>query len=227
MPIPLVLGGIAAAGSLFNMITGIGQNQKSKGFLGEYNQLQEQRPQYQTPEEAFRMLSLIEQQYADPTMPGQTQAVDRANQNFANTVQAGAQAGNPFAALAGAQAQADATSNNIATQAAGYQDQQRAQYMQALQMMSGYRDQEFQMNQFAPWADKTQMALNQYRDYRQAGNRNIASGIDGLSQIALAGMGFGNQSGGAGPDMSALQSIYQRYTTPPPSQSTNSFPPPY
>jgi hypothetical protein len=223
MAAPLVLGGIAAASSLFNLITGVGQKRKAKRALNEFNALQEERPVYETPEAALNALSILQQQYADPNMPGQQVAMGRADQNFANVVSAGAQAGNPFAALVGAQSQADAANQNIMTQSASYQDQQRNQYLQGLQMMAGYQDQEWQMNQFAPWADASQFQLNEYRDFRQAGNRNIASGIDGLSTFALSMLapGLGATPNPGTPNMTGLQSVYQRYTAP----QTNQLPP--
>lgn len=217
MPIPLILGAAAAAApAIFNLVTGIGQNRKANRALDQYNQLQDQRPGYTTPSQIYQILGMAQQAYADPTMPGQGAALDRTNQSLNNVIGASSQAGNPFAALVGAQAQSDAATRDIYTQAASYQDQQRQTLFGALERLAGYKDTEFQMNEFAPWADQTQMALNQYRDYRGAGNNNIKSGLEGIGSMGLA-MISGQLGGGTSfsPDTNQLQSIYQRYATPP------------
>lgn len=225
MPIPLILGAAAAAApAIFNLVTGIGQKNKAKRALDQYNQLQGERPQYSTPEEAYRILSMSQQAYADPNIPGQSVALDRNTQSMNNVIAASSQAGNPFAALVGAQAANNASNQDIFTQATAYKDQQRQQLFGALQTLGQYKDMEFQMNEFAPWADKTQMALNQYRDYRQAGNNNVKSGLEGIGGIGMAlmggPMGIGNPTT---PDQSQLQSIYQSYAAPAPS----TYKPPY
>lgn len=228
MPVPLILGGAAAAGALFNIISGIGQNKKANKALARYETLQGERPVFRTPDEALQILTMAQQAYADPTVPGQQVAEDRIGQNFSNVISAASQAGNPFAVLSGAQANANQSALDVMTSGQQYKDRQRMELNDALGMIAGYRDTEFQMNEFAPWADKTQFALNDYRDYRNAGNKNIASGIGGLSNIALSMLssGIGSNPVGTAPNPSTLASIYQKHR-PPVNQSSTAMPAPY
>ncbi len=225
MALPLILGATAALGSVFNLVEGIGQKKKARKALAQYNNIQNERPEFQTPEEAMQILSMAYQDAASNNMPGLEVATDRNTQNLNNVIAASAQGGNPFATLVGAQAQANAGNQDLATASASFQDQQQEQLKAALQMIGGYKDMEFQMNEFAPWADKSQFALNEFRDNRQAGNQNVSSGLNGLSTIAMSMLspGLGGSASGASPNMAGLQSIFSKYT----AQPTNTLPAPY
>lgn len=197
--------------STFQIGTGITQSIRANQMRKEAEYLMENRATFTTPDEAFNVLGLMSQAFADPRMAGQSRLEDLTGLAQANTLEAGRQSGNPFAVLSASQGQADVTQQDIQMRAAQMNEQDRDRLAQALQMIAGYKDQEWQINEFAPWRDKYQYALNEYRDNLQGGNRNIMSGIDatGSTMTGLAMMGAG---GGQQIDLNALMQILQKYS---------------
>jgi len=70
---------------VYNIITGAKQARRAKKLMGEYDQLMRERPEYAMPEEVMRAAEIARAEYADPSMPGETQALDRAAMVQANT----------------------------------------------------------------------------------------------------------------------------------------------
>lgn len=191
---------------------GISQQIKGNRLRDEAMDLSENRPKYQTPEEALKALTLISQGFADPRMAGQGRLEDLTGLNQANTIQAGVQSGNPFAVLSASQGRADLTSQEIQTRAMQQQEQERLNLAQALNTVAGFKDQEWQMNEFAPWRDKYQFVLNEYRDNLAAGGKNVTQGLDTLG---TAGMQFMSGGGGGDIDWDALSKLGSSGATAP------------
>lgn len=135
------------------------------------------RPEYKMPEEVARALTMSQVAYGDPYMPGQGVMTDRAEQQAANAYSQSIEAGNPFAAIANIQGNSQNALQNIGVASANYQAQDMNRLMQMLQTVAGYRDTEFQMNKFAPYAEKSQ----EYRDMIGAGNKNFYGGLDQIA----------------------------------------------
>jgi hypothetical protein len=172
-----VIGALASAiPSIFRTIQGSRQIREGNQGLAGLD-----RPIYEMPEEVQRQLALSGAAYADPSMPGQQMMTDQTTQASSNAIAASREAGNPFATIASVQANQQAGMQNIGMQAAQFQENQRLQYMKQLQQVAGYRDTEFQMNEFAPYAQK----YNEYRDMIGAGNKNLYSGIEGMTGAAM------------------------------------------
>lgn len=208
-----------AVQSVFQLGTGISQQIQADKFRSEFEKLGKDRPKYSTPEEILNSLQLISQGFSDPRMAGQGRLEDLTGLNFANTVQAGVQGGDPFAVLSAAQGRADITSQEIQTRQAQMNEQERINLAQALNTVAGFKDQEWQMNEFAPWRDRYQFILNEYRDKLQAGGKNTFEGLGGLGQVGMTAM-MGGGGGSTPVDVNALMQILQKYT----SQSTTQAP---
>lgn len=187
---------MSAVQGLFQVGTGISQQIQAGNLRKEFERLGENRPQYQTPQEVLSSLSLIKQGFADPRMAGQSKLEDLVGLTQANTIQAGVQGGNPFAVLAASQGQADLTQQDIQTRAMQQQENDRLNLAQALNTVAQFKDQEWQMNEFAPWRDKYQFTLNEYRDKLGAGAKNTFEGIGSLGSSGMSFMAMGGGGGG-------------------------------
>lgn len=176
----------AIAGA-FKLVTGILQEEEGKKKLSGAT-----RPEYKRPSEINLMQQLAASEYADPYMPGEGVMQDRISQSTNIGYEQAAAAGNPFAAIAALDAQNQASKQNLAMQSARYQRQDLESYYRALQTAAPYTDMEFQMNQFAPYAEASQEA----RDMIGAGTKNLYGGMSDLGGIADAWTNQGLQNSG-------------------------------
>lgn len=166
----------AAAPAIYNLITGATQKRKGQQLLDGL-----ERPIYQRPSDIDNLLSIAKGEYADPRFAGQQAYENRLNQNQANAIQAAGDYGNPMHLLANVLAQGNFGAQNVASM---QQQDQKADYAalnQAGQTMAGYKDTEWQMNKFAPYSEK----YNEGREMIGAGQYNMATGIQGLSNVAV------------------------------------------
>ena len=197
---PMVGGLVSAIPSLYKLFEGIRQRKEGKQGLAGLT-----RPEYETPEEALRMMNISQMRYADKFMPGEGAYTDRIEQQASNAYAQSSEAGNPFALITNIQAQAGGQLQDMQTKSMQQQLQNENAYKQSLMQMSDYRDQEWQMNEFAPYKEK----YTEYRDMFGAGTQNIYGGLDSLSAIGTGmlgaigqgfagGMGGGSKLGGTG-----------------------------
>jgi hypothetical protein len=213
---PLMIIGALAGGasSVFQLIDGIKQRREANRLQERVVAAEGARPGYTRPEEAVRALTLAQQSYADPYMPGENRMLDRVSLSQNNALEAARLGGNPYASIGAAQGQADLANERIGIQSAQFRNEEENRLMNMLQMMGSYTDQEFQMNEFAPWADNYQRLLNEQRDKAQGAGQNIFQGLEGIGGIGMnlmmgrTGIG-GGQSGGV--DYDALQGILDKY----------------
>lgn len=176
-----------AIAGMFKMVTGAvqaGEGQKKLQGLT--------RPTYKTPTEINQMKGLARETYADPYMPGEGILQDRLDQGANSAYIQSLLANNPLAAIAAIQSQQQAAQQNLAMQSAQYQRQDLESYYRALQTAAPYTDMEFQMNQFAPYAEGAQEA----RDMIGAGTKNLYGGMSDLGGIADAWTNQGLQGSG-------------------------------
>ena len=179
--LPFILAAAQAIPAIFKGLQGT--KQMAEGELGLAGL---KRPKYEMPEEVARALTMRQTAFADPYMPGQGVMTDRAEQQAANAYAQSVEAGNPFAAISSIQANSNQALQNIGVSSAQYQAQDANNLVQMLQTVAGYRDQEFQMNEFAPYAQKSQ----EYRDMIGAGNKNMYGAMDQIAG-AIGSMGAG------------------------------------
>jgi hypothetical protein len=176
MPIPAALP-IAIQG-----VTGIGQ------LIGSMFKKTE-RPEYEIPSALRSALGVAQTMVNNPFMAGYSQAVDQANLASSNMITAAQQSGGAQQSLAsiaasqGTQLRELAQMNEVSNQ----QDLENLQ--RVLDAYSRSQDQQWQMNEFAPYADKMQ----EKRDVFGAGLENLFGAASSFATIGQAG-GLANKA---------------------------------
>ncbi len=137
------------------------------------------RPDYEIPDSARQALNLARIQAADPNMPGEQKAIERAGVSAANSARVSQESGNALEALPSIQGQYDATTQGILARSEADQKDDQQRLAQQLGMMAQYKDQEWQLNKFAPYAEKQQ----ETRDLVGSLSTNLSSALlyQGLS----------------------------------------------
>ena len=179
---------VSAIPSLFK--AGYGLQQMIKGSRGLNNL---ERPEYAMPKEAQMNLAMAATASADPYSVGELRAQSNIGQSAANAAASARDGGNASQMAPAIQAQQSAAYNQLQTQTEADQERRRQSLTAALTTVGNYRDQEWQMNKFAPYADK----YAEFRQMQGAGAQNVFSGIDGLGAIGAqyaAGAGGGAAS---------------------------------
>ena len=168
-----------------------------KGALGVVQMVQGQqgldslrRPKYETPTEIKQMLGLDRQEYGDPTMPGQAAAQDRLDLSASAGMKGAMASGNTLASLAALQAQNQAGQIGLADTAAKQQAQQLGAYKKSLGISAQYTDQEFQMNEYARFADDSA----KFENMAGAGRKNIYGSLTEMGSIGDAMLSEGMKS---------------------------------
>lgn len=165
---------IAALPSIFQAGYGVVQSVQAAQGLKNLK-----RPEYEMPGEVKAGLALSSQAYADPYSVGELRARQDIGLSGANAAAAARDAGSGAGMAPAIQAQQSNSYNQLQVQADQQREQRRMALQQSLATVAGYRDQEWQMNKFAPYADK-------YAELRQmhgAGAQNIFGGMNGLAAI--------------------------------------------
>ncbi len=115
------------------------------------------RPKYETPRSEREALALAKIRAADPNMPGEQRAIDRAMLAEANAVRGAQDSGNAMEVIPAIAAGTQGSLADIAAQSAQFQNQDLNQLDSALSRDAEYQDQEFQINKFAPYAQKYEL----------------------------------------------------------------------
>lgn len=188
-----LMGGVQAIPDIYNLVTGIRQQKQGKRLLAGLK-----RPEYEIPGEINSALTLTKSNYADPRFAGQGALENQIGANTANAVQMSYDAGNPMNAISAIQGNSNAAAMQVGAEAARQQRTDMNELVNMMDVMAKYKDQKWQMNEFAPYAQK----YNEGREQIGAGQTNIAGGLQGLSSIGanllggfMGGSG-GNQGGG-------------------------------
>jgi hypothetical protein len=189
------------------LMTVIGAAQTVAGGLGA---LGNQRPAYQIPPAMQQALALQEIQ-SKMNMPGYEGMIDRAQIGTAQAAMNATMTGQTaaLAPILGAEQKAiqDAEARNAA-----WTDQQQSQLGDRLVQMAEKQDLQYQMNQYAPYADRK----NMFADMAGAGMQNLMH----ASELANAGSTVGYNSpltGGAqqmqqpNGDTQSLEALREKY----------------
>lgn len=143
------------------------------------------RPEYEIPESARQALAQARILQADKNMPGEQKALEQIGISSANATQAAAQGGNILEAISSIQGQQDRATQGVLARSEADQRNDQERLMQQLGIMSGREDQEYQMNEFAPYAENQQ----ETRDIIGAMGQNAANLL--LSKQTKAAIGGG------------------------------------
>lgn len=152
-----------------------------------------QRPKYEIPSALRSALGVAQMMASNPNIEGYSQAVDQINTTTANMVAGAQQAGNAQESIASIAAAQGGQVRDLAQMNEQGQRQDLQGLQQMLQVYSQAQDQEFQMNEFAPYADKAQ----EKRDVFGAGLENIMGGASSFALLGQLG-GFGGMLGQQG-----------------------------
>lgn len=170
-----ILGIASSAGpGIMKAIKGSGQIQEGRTGLASL-----ERPKYGAA------LNLAKRAYGDQMMPGEANMYDRSNLNVNNIAAQASEAGNPLAILSSIQGQENKSIQNIASMSAQHREQDRIN-------LSNKLDTAYQMNEYAPYAEKSQ----EYRDMVGAGEKNQYEGMSNLFNLGAGIFGAGAEMGG-------------------------------
>jgi len=128
------------------------------------------RPKYEIPDSAKQALGQARLLAYDQSAPGESRKMDAARLSSANAVRAAQEGGNALEAVAGIQGQENRAVQGILADSEMAQRKDMDDYMNLLLQMGGKEDMAFQMNEFAPYADKQ----NEMRDILGAATENLA-----------------------------------------------------
>lgn len=148
------------------------------------------RPVYEIPEATKQALALARANYADPFMPGEGRMLDRNSMAAANAARAAIEGGGGLSSIAGIQAAEARGAENIGIASANQQQQDLANFQGQLGNMANYADQEWQMNKYAPWADK----YNEAKERIGAGQQNLFGALNSAANIGLGQAMMGGKS---------------------------------
>ena len=145
------------------------------------------RPEYKMPEAVRQSLALAKMNVANPYSPGYSQAKAESDLTAANQLNAAQQQGNPMEAIqtiAGAQQKA-----NRDLQMYNEQDQKSdvSNLQGELAKVAQAQDLMFQMNEFAPYQDKSQQSKNMIG----GGLENLFGAGGQLAEMGLLGKIYG------------------------------------
>ena len=156
---------------------GLGALQGAGGLGG---MLSNKRPQFEIPQAAQQALSIANMR-ANSNMPNYNASVANAQLGTANTIAAAKEAGNPLTVLPQLQATENAAMRGIENQNMQYHDQAVSNQQQQLQRQADYQEQQFQVNEFAPYADKQ----NRSNQLIGAGLSNMTGALDSAASAMM------------------------------------------
>ena len=173
---------LAALPALFQTITGSIQAIEGQQTLNSL-----QRPEYEIPSEVRTALTLAQQEYGSV---GRDEMNARIQNQLgaANSASVAVASGNGYAAAPAIEAQRQAGSREISALAEQKRRADLQRLMASQENMANYKDQEFQVNKFAPYAQR----YNEGREQIGGGLENINTGLSGVSslaQIYMSGVG--------------------------------------
>lgn len=159
------------------------------------------RPEYRMPEAVRQSLALAKMNVANPYSPGYSQAKAESDLTAANQLQAAQQQGNPMEAIqtiAGAQQK-----SNRDLQMYNEQDQKSdvSNLQGELAKVAQAQDLMFQMNEFAPYQDKSQQSKNMIG----GGLENLFGAGGQLAEMDLLGKIYGESPVGTPSGVSQSQ----------------------
>lgn len=168
--------------------------------MGIYNMVKsKKRPKYEIPGAQRQHLAMAKAMANRHEMPGQSNMHAQVAQQAANALSQSREYGQAgLASLPAIMARANTANLNIGTQAAGWRDRQMSQYLGALGQFAGAQNMEWQMNKFAPYADRMQRG----NDMFGAGVQNMSHSSDQIIGL-LAALGGDKLLAGLGGSLGA------------------------
>lgn len=176
----------------------IGGAQLIGGLVGRFSR---KRPKREIPQSSREALGIARLQAGSPYAPGYQQARAGIDIASANAMAAAGASGNAAAAIQGVVGQQQNANRELTAQGLQYQAGAQERLQGALRMMAEEEDRQFQINEFAPYAD--QMRLSE--DMIGAGAINLSSAGNMLfaaDQMGLLKFGKSSTTSPSGPGVS-------------------------
>lgn len=173
MPIPAAMIPMIMQGAL-------GAGQAIGGLMGLRD-----RPEYEIPDALKQSVALARARVSNPYMEGYTQATEQLDLQTANAIRAAQESGNAQEAIAGVAGAQQRGASDLARMNEESQRRDIDSLVSVLGSLSQAQDQEWQMNEFAPFADSSREA----RDVFGAGMENLYGALDkyGIASIIQQG----------------------------------------
>lgn len=170
----------------------IGGAQLIGGLISRFSK---KRPKREIPDSAREALGIARLQAATPYAPGYGQARESTEIAAANAMAAAQRsAGGAASAIQGVMGQQQAANRDLVAQNLQYQTGAQQRLQGALGMMAEEEDRQFQINEFAPYADRMRLS----EDLIGAGATNLSSSANMLfaaDQMGLLNFGKKRPSG--------------------------------
>jgi hypothetical protein len=175
--------GTALVGTAFSVEQGLSQKHKA-------NQIEKnlKQPQYQIPDEFYQNRN-ISRQMAQLGLPSQqyNNQMNQINANQASSLATAQRSANPGAGIANITGQTNAATNNLNAEDSQARQSNQRYYMQANDQLGGQKLAQQQANVFDPYTQK----YNEMQAYRGAGQQNINTAVQDLSQLGGYAMQYG------------------------------------
>lgn len=169
----------------------VGAAQLIGGLIGRATN---KRPKYEIPAAVREAVAISQLQAASPYAPGYGEARTNVDISSANALLAAQNSGNAAGALQGIVGQQQAANRGLNAQNLEYQAGAQGRLQSALGMLGQHQEQEWQLNKFAPFADRQRLT----EDMIGGGITNIASAGNMLSMGEQMGLfKFGGKGGGS------------------------------
>ena len=183
---------------------------REKKLKDAFNEAQKTRPEYNVPDATKSAYATASREYNNGELPGLNRILDKIGTSSANSIAAAQQGGNALGSIAGIQAGENDALLNVGVANAEYRKSNLDRLLRESQNMAAAQDMQWQMNQYAPWADrynfKTQMT--------NLANQRWTTALD--STMRLAGLATSVATGGAvNPAM--ISGAMNSYQTPSPN----------
>lgn len=160
---------------------------------GVYSATNRSRPKYDIPQSAREALQTARILAADTQAPGESRNLDQINLGAANAVRAAQESGNVLEVLPAIYGESNRAKQDVFSRSEADQKRDIANLMQALGQNADYQDLQYQMNEFAPHAQRQQ----EMRDILGAAAQNAAA-LAEKNQVRSALNGDGGSPGKMG-----------------------------
>jgi hypothetical protein len=150
----------------------------AQALIGGIGAALQKRPEYKIPDAVNQQLGYAAYN-ASSGLPSYGNALNQIDANTANALSAARESGNPMAAISAIQANQNAGTNDLNVNDANYRASQQQQLQQALAQKAQYDDQAWQINEYAPYADKRKLFENMFG----AGVKNMMGGLDNMASM--------------------------------------------
>lgn len=184
MPVPL--GAIALGAGLAKLGVDLSSNKKRRN---KFEEAMKNRPEYEIPDATKNAYNTAQREYKYGEIPGMGELMDRIALGEANALETSKQSGDALGAVSSIQAGSRKAEADLGMANAQFRQSNLDRVLATSAAMAAAEDREFQMNEFAPWADRYKFD----QEMVGASNRALTGGIDNLSSMFLLS-GFDNKS---------------------------------